>query len=127
VVDLNSVCNRQGDKGRGRQGERFCWPISLSPSPLDFLPLLRLHERPPAIVTAIRADHVGRLLRATLGAGLKLLGLERVVGPTHSGAGIRLLALGDGHGSILSETLVVERFVESTTIFRQAVDRQERP
>jgi hypothetical protein len=67
------------------------------------IPLLfRLDDRSAAVVATVRADDVRRLRRAALGAGLKLLRLERVVRPPHAGAGIRLFAFGDTHDGHLS-------------------------
>jgi hypothetical protein len=53
---------------------------------------------------AIRANHVRRLLRAALRAGLKLLRLKSIVRTTHAGARIRLLTFGYTHGRYLPNT-----------------------
>jgi hypothetical protein len=60
--------------------------------------LLRLNHGAAGVVAAVAADDMGRRGGAALGAGGELLRLDRVVRATHAGAGVRLLALGDGHG-----------------------------
>jgi hypothetical protein len=60
--------------------------------------LLRLDHGAAGVVAAVSADDVGRRGRTALGAGGELLRLDRVMRATHAGAGVRLLALGDGHG-----------------------------
>jgi hypothetical protein len=113
---------------RGGDKEKLMPSYSLSPClrvSLSFF-LLRLHQRPPAIVAAIGADHVRGFLRATLGARLELFRLESIVRTSHAGARIRLLALRYGHGSNLSEMLELKGFVESTKICRRRLDRQGR-
>jgi hypothetical protein len=73
-------------------------------------PLFRFHHRSARVMAAVGANHVRRLLRAAFRAGLKLLGLQGVVGAAHSGAGIGLFALGDSHGGNLSEMLACKGF-----------------
>jgi hypothetical protein len=88
---------------------------------------LRLDQRPPAVVTAIRANHVRGLLSATFWARLELLRLEGVVRTSHAGARIRLFALGYGHGSNLSEMLESKGFGEFTKILHGGLERQGVP
>jgi hypothetical protein len=57
---------------------------------------------------------------------LELLRLEGIMRTSHAGAGIRLFALGYGHGSNLSEMLEVKGFAESIKICRASLDRQGR-
>jgi hypothetical protein len=50
--------------------------------------LLSLDHRPTAVMTAIRADDVGRNRSATFWTGLQLLGLKAMMRAAHPGAGI---------------------------------------
>src|SRR5262245_59271327 len=83
----NDECRREGDSS-----------FDIRHSEIRHSPLLGLDDRPARVVAAVGADDVRGLWRAALGAGLELLGLERVVRAAHAGAGIRLFAFGDAHG-----------------------------
>jgi hypothetical protein len=58
----------------------------------------RLDHRAAHVMSAVGADDVRHHHRATLGAGMQLLGLQRVVRTPLAGPGIGMLALGKGHG-----------------------------
>jgi hypothetical protein len=77
-------------------------------------------------MAAVGADDVRRLLRAAFWTGLKLLGLQGMVGAAHAGAGIGLFALGDSHGGNLSEMLASKGFGESISVCGRAAERQGR-
>src|SRR5262249_33762288 len=71
--------------------------VSLSPYLLVLNPLLRFDHRAAGVLATVRADDVRGHHRAALRAGVKLLGLQAVVRPTHAGARVRLFAFGYGH------------------------------
>ena len=77
-------------------------------------------------MAAVRADDVRGLLRAALRAGLELFGLQGVMRSAHAGAGVRLFALGYGHGGNLSELLASKGFGESINLCGLAAERQGR-
>ena len=77
-------------------------------------------------MATVGADDVRGLLRAAFRASLKLLGLQGVVGAAHAGSGIRLFALGDGHGGNLSEMLASKGFGEFISLCGQGKERQGR-
>ena len=59
--------------------------------------LLGFDDGAARVVTAVRANDVRGLRRAALGAGLQLLGPQRIVRTAHAGAGIRMFTLRYGH------------------------------
>jgi hypothetical protein len=93
-------------KNQRRQGDFF---LLVLPSHCPFS-LLRLDHRPAAIMPAVRTDDVRRNLCAAFRAGLQLLGLQTMMRAAHAGAGIRLFAFRDGHGTNLLKDCVRGNF-----------------
>jgi hypothetical protein len=65
-------------------------------------------------------------LCAAFRAGLKLFGLQGVVGAAHACAGVGLFAFGNGHGGNLSEILTSKGFGEFISLCGGATERQGR-
>jgi hypothetical protein len=84
--------------------------MASSMSPCLLLPLscslLSFDHRAARIAAAVRADHVRRLHRAALGAGLKLLRFKAVVRTPHAGSRVRLFAFGNTHGNTCLKALL---------------------
>lgn len=109
-------------------GSDCAWgPVPALDSRLLALDLLRrLDHRPAHVVSAIRTDDVRHHHRATLGTGVELLGLQRVVRTTLAGSGVGMLTLGKGHGWNLPEGAFGCRRTNQATVVPFGVSRRKR-
>ena len=94
--------------------------------PIALGSLLSFDDRTARVIAAIRANHVRRLHRATLGAGLQLLGRKGVVRTAHAGPRIRLFAFRDTHDPHLSNKALPMDFDRPNSLKRQALTSQGR-